>query len=213
MRLRDFLWSFWTDWRYPVAGFCVFHLLLFCEYYLGLGPGLGYFWGLLFVLNGIYLLIQAFRFKQAAVAFVCCTVLLIGGCCTFEKLTSLPEGKEFEHLEYNFLRMGQYSRWIPMGARDISFSYYTGLFEGAAVECTVAEPAFLRFCRRNRYKVRSDRVDVNEYTGKIENVQYLRRDAMGPRFYAHFSMARTGAGLRLYYNRDTGRMFLNYSTN
>lgn len=213
-RVLKFLKRYFSDWRYMSAGFCILHVPYFLESKLALGPGWDNYWALAYLLHGlVFLALSPWRPRFFA-AFVCCCVLTIGGCRAFDKVTGVPEDVQIEMAEYSRIRLGKYSEWIPVGAWDIRFSYYTSLFSSATVRCKVSEADFKWFCRRNGKRIRSDRTDFNERTQEpaVGNRCPWQGLAEG-RVYAHVCQYRNAGGWFIFYNRDTQEMYLDFSTN
>ena len=212
-RILVFLKHCFYDWRYWAASFCGLHALYFLESELGFGPGLDIIWGLAYLLYGLCFGVRSLCNSKFRMPFVICCVLTIGGCHAFTRVTGVPEETEVEMAEYSRIRLGKYSEWIPVGARDIKFRYYTGLFSAATVRCRVSESDFKWFCWRNNKKIRSDRTDFNERTQDITPVNHCPWEVAKGRFYAHVYEYRNMGGWYIFYNRDTQEMSLQYSTN
>lgn len=209
------------DYRFPSIIYIGLFSLWFSENYLAFGPGWDKWWLLAWVIHWVIFLIIVIRKKDDrkpffAWAFILCNVLQFGGCHAYNRLVpTLPEEKECTFQKYNRFILGRYSDCIPVGARNIKFRYYDGLFSGRSVECQVSKEDFLWFCWRNGYTVRKGSRQINERTGKPMTTSWFGYEPKEGKedYYSYFDVAETCAGVKLLYDIKNETLHLSWSTN
>lgn len=210
-----------SDWRIPTSLYLGLFLLWFGEDSLAFGPGWGILWLLMWLIHWFVFLVVTLCKKDDRKpffvgGFLLCNVLQFGGCSFYNYIIpAVPEEKECVFKKYNRFVLGQYSDCIPVGAWNIKFKYYDGLFSGRFVECQVGEKDFLWFCRRNGYKIRKGAKQVNERTGEVMSTSWFGYEHKEGEeaFYSYFDIAESGAGVKLLYDIKKETLNISWSTN
>jgi len=211
---------YFFKWYVPAAVWLMLFVFWFLESRLALGPGWDNWWLLAWFLNALVYFITALR-RQGREGFhffggvILCGIVQFGGCRVYDYyVPPVEEHKKCHFEECDRIRLGRYSDCIPMGAKNISFSYYDGMFSSRQVQCEVTEDDFLWFCWRNGYKVRRGTMPINERTGKVMKDTWFAIDLSRIQdYYSYYDIAETCAGRKILYDTVTQKLDYNWSTN
>jgi len=212
--------AYFLKWYIPAVVWLSLYFLWFIENNLAFGPGLDMWWMFAWFFNVLvyFITMLCHKGRRKLVYFgaiVFCGVVQFGGCRAYDCFAPpVPESEECHFSEYDRLRLGRYSHCIPVGARNITFSYYDGLFAGYHVTCEVSEKDFLWFCWRNRYKLRKGVLPINERTGDATSTHWFEYDPNRIQdYYSYFDVAKSCAGRRILYDTKTQKLSYYWSTN